>query len=161
VQSIIDLSPSSRIVREVLAHSGVARAEPFKQKFEGSTRRRVPLFPASDLGGMKAGLTECCGQTTQRMESQMAVARRKLSQPDRVVIIEFPDIASLNAWYTSPRVRKHQSELGDHTKKAHWLERKPGGPPFLLDQRYATCTMLRCCAMKPPAARSRTKAWSA
>jgi hypothetical protein len=130
VQSIIDLSPSSRIVREVLAHSGVARAEPFKQKFEGSTRRRVPLFPASDVGGMKAGLTECCGQTTQRMESQMAVARRKLSQPDRVVIIEFPDIASLNAWYTSPRVRKHQANSATTQRKPTGLNASQVGPRF-------------------------------
>jgi hypothetical protein len=31
---------------EPLAGRGVARAEPFKQKFEGSTRRRVPEDPA-------------------------------------------------------------------------------------------------------------------
>jgi hypothetical protein len=47
VQSIIDLSSSNRMFREEpLAHSGVARAEPFKQKFEGSTRRRAPEDPA-------------------------------------------------------------------------------------------------------------------
>ena len=38
VQSSIYLSPSNRVFREEpLAHSGVARSEPFKQKFEGST----------------------------------------------------------------------------------------------------------------------------
>ena len=47
MKSIIDLSPSNRIVRqEPPAHSGVTRAEPFKQKFEGSVRRRVPEDPA-------------------------------------------------------------------------------------------------------------------